>query len=166
MSREGLIRTIINIGKTGGASELWKGLAPSVILAIYPALNFLFCSRLKDQWKRYWFSSLQKKEEKGEDVYLPPQWCDLSLNGAEQFVVGALAQCLSTFMCYPLILSRIVLQGRLSAQPTMMGVLKHLVIARGVFGLFSDKGEGGESESRTCGWRMLPNQGACSHHSA
>jgi len=140
VSREGLIRTIINIGKTGGASELWKGLAPSVILAIYPALNFLFCSRLKDQWKRYRFRSLQKKEENtGEDMHLPPsgQWSDLSLNGTEQFVIGALAQCLSTAACYPLILSRIVLQGGLAAQPTMMGVLKHLVVTRGVFGLFS-----------------------------
>merc|ERR550514_2624707 len=51
VSRKGFIGTIIDIGRQGGPSELWKGLAPSVILAVYPALNFLICNRLKEQWQ-------------------------------------------------------------------------------------------------------------------
>merc|ERR1719337_60175 len=117
VSRAGFIRTIIDIGREGGPSELWKGLAPSVILAIYPALNFLICNRLTDQWKRWRFSRLCKREEAGEKVDVPAQWCDLSLSGLEQFVIGAIAQTISTFIAYPLILSRIVLQGGLRARP-------------------------------------------------
>ena len=87
--------TFNDIIEEEGVSGLWRGLGPSLILCVNPAITYGLHSRIK--------TTLNHKAGRDSDARLS-SW--------ETFLVGALAKTLATVVSYPYILAKVRLQWR------------------------------------------------------
>jgi hypothetical protein len=95
-SRKNFISTIAEVVKEDGITGLWKGLKPSVMLTMNPAITYSVFERCKS-------GILESRKNKGKKM---------ELSSGEVFVIGAFSKTVATIVTYPLIMAKIKLQWK------------------------------------------------------
>lgn len=110
--RKGIFGTFQEIIKEEGILGLWKGIQPSLILSINPAITFLFYEKIKVLWE----TRLKAKDPKAK------------LGSFQFFVIGAIAKTIATVVTYPYIMAKTRLQSKYKDDVKYNGTLD--VLAR------------------------------------
>jgi adenine nucleotide transporter 17 len=130
------------VRETGGIMSFWRGLLPSCLLVVNPAVNFALFEQLK---VIYISSTLTKKAYRGE---LTKDATVHKLSALEAFIIGATSKAVATTISYPLIRAKILMMdssrrkdpktpdGAVSDERlhSMLGVLYEAVSAEGIIG--------------------------------
>lgn len=121
--REDVINTCKSIIKEEGVAGLWRGIRPSLILCINPAITY---------------GSFEKIKQLVVDTLNVP------LSPAVAFYVGALSKTLATIITYPYIMAKVRLQwkpskeleGKIDAYKSSYDVLNRVLKQEGFFGWY------------------------------
>jgi len=89
LANDGVVETCQKIFHKGGLSAFWKGLRPSLILTINPAITHLCYERLRG-------FLLQKKK---------------TLSAYDIFIIAAISKTIATVITYPYIMAKVRLQA-------------------------------------------------------
>ena len=130
------------VRETGGITSFWRGLLPSCLLVVNPAVNFALFEQLK---VIYVSSVLAKRDPCGK---LTRNASALKLTALEAFLIGATSKAVATTISYPLIRAKILMMdsSRRKGQKTsdgtaadeqlhsILGVLREAVSAEGIIG--------------------------------
>jgi len=130
------------VRETGGIMSFWRGLLPSCLLVVNPAVNFALFEQLK---VIYVSSVLSKNVSRGK---LPKNATAHKLSALEAFLIGATSKAVATTIAYPLIRAKILMMdssrrkdpktpdGAVSDEQlhSMLGVLYEAVSAEGIIG--------------------------------
>ena len=105
-AKNGLIATAKAIYAEGGIKAFWAGLAPSCLLVINPAINFMALDQLKVMYK----GQIQRKklDERSSRVRATAA----ALSPLEAFFIGAAAKSLATSVTFPLIRAKVLSMSR------------------------------------------------------
>lgn len=93
--RQSVLRTCMSIINDEGIGGLWKGIQPSLILCVNPAITFASFEKIKE----FALNTLK-----------------LSMTPGVSFVVGALSKTLATIVTYPYIMAKVRLQWKPSKE--------------------------------------------------
>lgn len=124
-----MLETAREIIQDEGLLGLWKGLGPSLILTINPAITYGLFERMKAVW-------LLSKQSKLGTLQ--------ALTSLEIFTLGLFSKTIATIVTYPYIMAKVRLQWKppstLSADrppyTSAMDVLQNVYKEEGVHGLF------------------------------
>lgn len=130
------------IRENGGMTSFWRGLLPSCLLVVNPAVNFALFEQLK---AFYVYSVLTKKIPFGNSTRSVSRH---KLTALEAFLIGATSKAVATTISYPLIRAKILMMNsnrrerRISSDGTavddqlrsVLGVLLEAVRAEGIIG--------------------------------
>jgi len=95
-NRKNFLSTIAEVVKEDGITGLWKGLKPSVMLTMNPAITYSVFERIKS-------GVLETRKNSGKKM---------ELSSGEVFIIGAFAKTVATVVTYPLIMAKIKLQWK------------------------------------------------------
>jgi len=95
-NRKNFLNTIVEVVRDDGITGLWKGLKPSVMLTMNPAITYSVFERIKS-------GVLENRKNAGKKM---------ELRSGEVFVIGAFAKTVATIVTYPLIMAKIKLQWK------------------------------------------------------
>ncbi|KAI8992533.1 mitochondrial carrier domain-containing protein [Pilobolus umbonatus] len=121
--RQGVMKTCETILAEEGIQGLWRGIKPSLLLCVNPAITY---------------GSFEKIKQLVVDVLKLP------LSPGVNFLVGALSKTLATVITYPYIMAKVRLQWTPSKEKRMktlaykgsLDVLSRVLKTEGIFGLY------------------------------
>jgi adenine nucleotide transporter 17 len=122
--RQNVIETTRSIVAEEGVQGLWRGVKPSLVLCVNPAITYASFEKFKE----FVLSSLDKK----------------ALTPGLAFFVGALSKTLATVITYPYIMAKVRLQwkapkemeGKIQAYTGSFDVLGRVLKSEGFFGWY------------------------------
>ncbi|KAJ2962440.1 hypothetical protein NQZ79_g2365 [Umbelopsis isabellina] len=122
--RQTVVETTRTILEEEGIAGLWKGVKPSLVLCVNPAITYASFEKLKE----YTLKSMQIK----------------ALTPLLAFYVGALSKTLATVVTYPYIMAKVRLQwkapkemkGKIQAYTGSFDVLSRVLKTEGFFGWY------------------------------
>ncbi|CDS08666.1 hypothetical protein LRAMOSA10027 [Lichtheimia ramosa] len=125
--RQSVLRTCMSIINDEGIGGLWKGIQPSLILCVNPAITFASFEKIKE----FALNTLK-----------------LSMTPGVSFVVGALSKTLATIVTYPYIMAKVRLQWKPSKEiqdkvkpyKGSIDVLTRVLQTEGFFGWYRGMG--------------------------
>jgi len=106
---------IKDIYRADGITGFWRGLKPSLVLTVNPAITYGVFERVKN-------------------IILAAS--DGQMTPGKSFVIGALSKTLATIVTFPYILSKIRLQAKDTPYKDSFHVLGHTYKEKGFFGLY------------------------------
>lgn len=155
-----LVGTTGAILKQEGAGALFRGLLPSYILTLNPAIQFVVFDRLK----AFWIAYLKRRRSGGDtrlftDTVVTPDkdggerghgdegkaQADVTPSAFSLFVMGAIAKAIATVVTYPYIMAKVRLQWKPSPgqeAPAViykgtLDVITKIIQQEGLLGLFT-----------------------------
>jgi len=117
---KGFFHTFMRIARTGGRSELWRGLPVALLLSLNPALMFTVVGKLSDFIRSYRLKA-----------------ADDHLSTADMFWISGISKAVATLLTYPLIRAKAVIQSTGGNQLALAGMLADVVKREGWGGLYS-----------------------------
>lgn len=112
---DSMLGHIRDIYRSEGITGFWRGLKPSLVLTVNPAITYGVYERLKS-------------------VVLATS--DGVMTPGKSFVIGALSKTLATVVTFPYILSKTRLQAKNAQHSSAIDVLAHIYQKEGFFGWY------------------------------
>ncbi|KAJ3197198.1 ADP/ATP carrier protein [Irineochytrium annulatum] len=98
--KPGLFQTLLSIMRDEGVARLWRGLGPSLVLTVNPAITYGVFQRLRNLL-------LRLRARRAPTISPPP-----SLTRLETFLLGAVTKAIATVVTYPYIMAKVRLQWK------------------------------------------------------
>lgn len=118
----GFISTFLKIWRTDGLHSFWKGLGVSLILSSNPAFMFTLVDRLTAMLLRF----KGRRNSHPQDI----------VSAGEMFFVSGTAKMVATFLTYPLIRTKVLMQTAKGASIGLLPTLKKTFQDEGLRGLY------------------------------